>query len=190
MTPAPPTPDTEATTQLLGRSGPLAPQAERKALVLRERLYRYIARPAVTEKRLSANAQGKVVQLLKALFGDRVAQVMSETSTLIGLERTHSINPLFRSWPTAKASTDFRRHNGSKAIPTVVPCATTRRPLGPAVDQRQRLERAFGTGNGDQDDVPIIAPNRKRRRNATIPVWAACVDEKPSGIDTPAGEPD
>ena len=45
---------------------------------LRERLCRYIARPAVAEKRLTVNAQGKVVYLLKTPYRDGTTHVAFE----------------------------------------------------------------------------------------------------------------
>ena len=45
---------------------------------LRERLCRYIARPAVAEKRLTVNAQGKVVYLLKTPYRDGTTHVVFE----------------------------------------------------------------------------------------------------------------
>ena len=45
---------------------------------LRERLCRYIARPAVAEQRLTVNAQGKVVYLLKTPYRDGTTHVVFE----------------------------------------------------------------------------------------------------------------
>jgi hypothetical protein len=45
---------------------------------LRERLCRYIARPAVAEKRLTVTAQGKVVYLLKTPYRDGTTHVVFE----------------------------------------------------------------------------------------------------------------
>jgi hypothetical protein len=45
---------------------------------VRERLCRYIARPAVAEKRLSVSAQGKVVYLLKTPYRDGTTHVVFE----------------------------------------------------------------------------------------------------------------
>ena len=45
---------------------------------VRERLCRYIARPAVAEKRLTVNAQGKVVYLLKTPYRDGTTHVIFE----------------------------------------------------------------------------------------------------------------
>lgn len=45
---------------------------------VRERLARYIARPAVAEKRLMVNAQGKVVYLLKTPYQDGTTHVVFE----------------------------------------------------------------------------------------------------------------
>ena len=43
---------------------------------MRERLCRYVARPAVAEKRLTVNAQGKVVYLLKTPYRDGTTHVV------------------------------------------------------------------------------------------------------------------
>ncbi len=45
---------------------------------VRERLCRYVARPAVAEKRLTVNAQGKVVYLLKTPYRDGTTHVVFE----------------------------------------------------------------------------------------------------------------
>jgi hypothetical protein len=60
---------------------------------LRERLCRYIARPAVAEKRLTVNAQGKVVYLLKTPYRDGTTHVVFEPldfiARLAALVRNH-----------------------------------------------------------------------------------------------------
>ena len=67
---------------------------------VRERLCRYIARPAAAVKRLTVNAQGKVVYLLKTPYRDGTTHVVFEPRDFIGVETVDPINPYFRSWPT------------------------------------------------------------------------------------------
>ena len=66
---------------------------------VRERLCRYIARPAAAVKRLTVNAQGKVVYLLKTPYRDGTTHVVFEPRDFIGVETVDPINPYFRSWP-------------------------------------------------------------------------------------------
>jgi hypothetical protein len=62
-----------STSESGGYEGGLPHQRE-----VRERLCRYIARPAVAEKRLSVSAQGKVVYLLKTPYRDGTTRVVFE----------------------------------------------------------------------------------------------------------------
>ena len=81
----------------LGRAGGqtlrLLPACRRD---LRERLYRYIAHPAVAEKRITVTAQGKVVYLLKTPYRNGTTHVVFELFDFIGVEPVDPINSYFR----------------------------------------------------------------------------------------------
>lgn len=107
----PPVEDADAMRQLIGSSATyriaVGPQAHGFSLHagvsceahqrdLRERLCRYVARPAVAEKRLTASAQGKVVYLLKTPYRDGTTHVVFGRWTL---------SPGWQRWCRARART-------------------------------------------------------------------------------------
>jgi Putative transposase len=70
---------------------------------VRERVCRYIPRPAVAEKRITVNAQGGVYPH-KTPYRDGTTHVLFEPLDFIGVEPVDPINPYFRSWPNPDLS--------------------------------------------------------------------------------------
>ena len=76
-------PSGERVEKSLGFSRHAGASCEAHQRELRERLCRYIARPAVAEKRLTVTAQGKVVYLMETPYRDGTTRVVFEPPDFI-----------------------------------------------------------------------------------------------------------
>ena len=119
---------------------------------VRERLYRYIARPAVAEKRLTVNAQGKVVYLLKTPYRDGTTHVVFEPPDFIArlaalvprprvnLTRYHGVLAPNHRWRAEVTPAGRGRRKGKGSAP----------PEKSAIERHaamtwaRRLKRVFG----------------------------------------------
>ena len=118
---------------------------------LRERLCRYIARPAVAEKRLTVNAQGKVVYLLKTPYRVGTTHVVFEPLDFIArlaalvprprvnLTRYHGVLAPNHRWRAAV--TPAGRGRGKRVAAQPEKSAIERHV---AMSWAQRLKRVFG----------------------------------------------
>lgn len=117
---------------------------------LRERLGRYVARPAVAEKRLTASAQGKVVYLLKTPYRDGTTHVVFEPLDFIArlaalvprpranLTRYHDVLAPNHRWRAAVTPAGRGRGKRVAAQPEK---STIERHV--AMSWAQRLKRVF-----------------------------------------------
>ncbi|MBK6286682.1 MAG: transposase [Gammaproteobacteria bacterium] len=107
---------------------------------VRERLCRYIARPAVAEQRLTVNAQGKVVYLLKTPYHDGTTHVVFEPLDFIArlaalvprprvnLTRYHGVLAPNHRWRAeVTPSGRGRRKEREPRSPSALPSSGTRR---------------------------------------------------------------
>ncbi|MBK9665566.1 MAG: transposase [Gammaproteobacteria bacterium] len=133
---------------------------------VRERLCRYIARPAVAEQRLTVNAQGKVVYLLKTPYRDGTTHVVFEPLDFIArlaalvprprvnLTRYHGVlapNHRWRAEVTPSGGAGGRK--GNRAARALCHRAARGDELGPTTEaglwHRRGELRALRTGGED-----------------------------------------
>ena len=119
---------------------------------VRERLCRYIARPAVAEQRLTVNAQGKVVYLLKTPYRDGTTHVVFEPLDFIArlaalvprprvnLTRYHGVLAPNHRW-RAEVTPSGRGRRKGKGTAQPERSAIERHA---AMSWAQRLKRVFG----------------------------------------------
>ncbi|MBK7168256.1 MAG: transposase [Gammaproteobacteria bacterium] len=119
---------------------------------VRERLCRYIARPAVAEQRLTVNAQGKVVYLLKTPYRDGTTHVVFEPLDFIArlaalvprprvnLTRYHGVLAPNHRW-RAEVTPSGRGAGGREGTAQPERSAIERHA---AMSWAQRLKRVFG----------------------------------------------
>lgn len=120
---------------------------------LRERLCRYIARPAVAEKRLTVNAHGKVVYLLKTPYRDGTTHVVFEPLDFIArlaalvprpwvsLTRYHRVLAPNHRWRAEVTPAGRGRGAGGKREPAQPGRSAIERHA--AMTWAQRLKRVF-----------------------------------------------
>lgn len=119
---------------------------------LRERLCRYIARPAVAEQRLTVNAHGKVVYLLKTPYRDGTTHVVFEPLDFIArlaalvprprvnLTRYHGVLAPNHRWRAEVTPAGRGRRKGA-AQPERCHRAPRSHDLGPTAEARLQHRR-------------------------------------------------